>query len=248
MKVQDIGSKPANYVVQEPLQVTVREANPIEMKAGYNNGPSQPNQRLRVSDDTGTTTVYVDWPANAQPQAFQPGEALEICSVSGTRGMSGATVKISGQGVHYLSCKAFAIRVSGVRRPPAPPLEDPEWLSPDPQPAQQQRTQARPQQQALPIQRDAILPSRRSSRQMEDWLSNATERMFVNLSDGLCKEASAEARLAAAQAMAVSISIACGRGEIDFTPDLPRPTPPPETDGQVGHEDLDWGSFDQEAS
>lgn len=245
MKVQEISNKLDGFIVQEPLQVTVREANPPEMKPKYGGDGEESNQRLRVSDDTGTITVYV----TGCDSAFQVGEALEICAVKGQRGVSGATVKISKQGQRYIAAYARGVRVVGVRRPPAPQLDDPAWLSPDPHPAAQQRTQARPQQQALPIQGQQA-PSRRNSAQAIDMLVKMTEQAYNGLADSSVTGVSCDVLMEAAQKLATALWISIDRGQLDYVEPVPeRPTPPPAWDGPDDFAPgLEWGEYGEGAS
>jgi hypothetical protein len=253
LKVQELSNKPDGFLIQEPLQVTVREAKSPEMKPTYSGDGEEPNQRLRVSDDTGTITVYV----TGADQPFHAGDLLEICAVKGQRGVSGASVKISKQGQRYISAYARGVRVAGIRRPPAPELDDPEWLSGDANPPQQQRTQARPQQQALPMQQQARTgssqqgPARRNSIQAVKMLVEMTEQAYNGLADSSVTGVSCDALFEAAQKLATSLWISIDKNQLDYVePPQEKPTPPP-AQGEGGPEDLapdlDWG-FPEEVS
>jgi hypothetical protein len=236
--------------VQDILRATVREAGPVEMKPGYNGGEAESNQRVRLSDETGTITAYL-----TGGQELHNGDAIEICCVKGQRGMSGAAVKISGQGQRYLALYQRGVRLAGVsRQQERQQAEDPSWLT---EPRQQGVPPARPQQQALPVTSPArpspAANGRRTSREMEEWLLGVTERLFVGLSDSLTNSAPEGARLECAQSMAVSLAIAIGRGEIDYVPEsklapgsLPERPIQEAPPFEGGEGEMDWGSFGQE--
>jgi hypothetical protein len=251
VKIQELQNKPDAYLIQDPLQVTVREAAPVEMKPKYGGDGEEPNQRLRVSDDTGTITAFV----TGADQPFHAGDLLEICAVKGQRGVSGASIKISKQnGSRYLALYARGVRVAGVRRPPAPPLDDPEWLAGDVtrqgfHPETQQRTQARPQQQALPMQQQNRAgssqqgPARRNSIQAVKILVEMTEQAYNGLADSSVTGVSCDALFEAAQKLATSLWISIDKNQLDYVePPQEKPTPPPALDGTEDlAPDLDWG-------
>jgi hypothetical protein len=253
LTIADIKQKPAGWLIQDPITVTIRQAYPPETKPSTypdkNGNPgTYTSQGLTVSDDTGTMKLYV---TDAR-EALNQGEQITICCTKNNKNqMTGAGVKHNGRGEAYINVYPSGYRLSGVRREQASVPEDPWFMQNQPQQQQgQSAPPARPQQARLPL--PAQPSGGRTSREMEEWLLGVTERLFVGLSDGLTNSAPEGARLECSQSMAVALMIGVARGEIDYIPES-KPAPsslperpmqeaPPFEGGEDGNS-LDWGDF-----
>lgn len=214
LTVKDIQDKPAGYLVQEPLRLTVREAQALAMKPGWNNGPDQPSQSLRASDETGTISMYVDWRASDQAEAYRVGDVLEVCCFSGPRGVAGVKVGINKSNYRYLSCRASAIRVvggGGGQRA----AEEPRRQGFHPQPQGHTTSSTRPHQ-------PEAVATKRDTNWAVEILAELTEDLFDDLSQREFPGVSPDALFEAARTGAISIYISLNKGELSEAPRVSR--------------------------